>query len=458
MNNSAGHTDVRKADKDSLIFREGDRGSGEMYLILLGDVAVYYGEDQIPINLGKGDFIGETAVFLDTPYLYTAYAVTDVLLLALNKQSVMSFFGEQPGATFMLISSLCYRAEKASPALTFPYASFFENQLGEMNLKRQAVYSGGTDTQPGGSSRRSGSGTAAPAGAAVSRTGAKQNAGTGKKAEPKNAAGVSGGEKVKAGPARAYEAAQKPELRNEKTPEVSIFPEGHGSYTLPIDNSNTALLFDKTFTCPICGKSFRSLSVRTSKLVAESTDSDMRVHYKDIEPMYYDVTTCPSCYYTALVDSFTEGSANKAQFEAKMKEYRNGLKLKFNRDRDTDAVFKGYYLALLCVPICFRSNSAVAAKLWLKLSRLYSDCGDEKMSGVAAEHSLEEYLNTYTKQIVTDSQGHQICVMLGELYIKKGDYKDARQYFFKVISDRSAAPVLKKHAENRIEDIKDISG
>ncbi len=52
----------------------------------------------------------------------------------------------------------------------------------------------------------------------------------------------------------------------------------------------------KTIACPVCGKPFQAVSVRPSKLVVERTDSDMRTRYKGVEPLFYEVLTCPRCF------------------------------------------------------------------------------------------------------------------------------------------------------------------
>ena len=60
------------------------------------------------------------------------------------------------------------------------------------------------------------------------------------------------------------------------------------------------LVFGKTYKCPICDSSFKNLTVKQGKARMVSTDLDLKVNYRDIEPLKYDVILCPVCGYAAL--------------------------------------------------------------------------------------------------------------------------------------------------------------
>ena len=54
------------------------------------------------------------------------------------------------------------------------------------------------------------------------------------------------------------------------------------------------LLFDKSYTCPVCDHEFKSRMVRTG------ADSDLRPRYMGVDSLKYDAILCPKCGYAAL--------------------------------------------------------------------------------------------------------------------------------------------------------------
>lgn len=63
-------------------------------------------------------------------------------------------------------------------------------------------------------------------------------------------------------------------------------------------------LFEKTHTCPICGKEFKEPTVRSSKVRLVGSDQDLRPRYAQLELLKYDIVLCPACGYTALARFF----------------------------------------------------------------------------------------------------------------------------------------------------------
>ena len=234
------------------------------------------------------------------------------------------------------------------------------------------------------------------------------------------------------------------------TERAELFLEGHGIYDLGMDN-NSPLLYQKSLTCPMCAHGFKAPAVRTSKLVAERTDSDLRVHYAGIEPLHYEAITCPKCWYSALLDQFEEAdrSPSKRFFE-EMLQLREGLPLDFAEPPDSVSVFASYYLALRCAPLCFYRHETLLPRLWVKLGRLYEDCGDTALWNLCCERALEAYLYIYGHTDVPPAQLQQICYMLGELNMRLGRTREARRFFFEAKTDPMGTPAVKRMADQRL--------
>lgn len=237
-----------------------------------------------------------------------------------------------------------------------------------------------------------------------------------------------------------------------------IFPEEHGNYILPIDNSASDYLFADVVKCPMCGAPFKNISVLESKLVQESKDDDMRIRYRDVEPMYYEVVTCPSCLYSAISDLFKDIEVTKRMVDALgdvMAPHRGVLEIKEGAARDTFTVFAGYYLAILSAPVCFYEHQRITARLWRNLSRIYDDCSDERMQTYALRQSLDEYLYSYSHFDIGGKNLQQLCYVIGELHYQLGEYEEARRFFYAAFTNKEGSPVIKRQAEGRLDQAKE---
>lgn len=232
---------------------------------------------------------------------------------------------------------------------------------------------------------------------------------------------------------------------------LSLFPEGHGSYSLNLDNQSNALLMEKKHVCPLCGNKFTATAVRHSKLIAEHTDRSLRTYYKGVEPLYYDIVTCPGCCYSAMAENFDTPDKTKKPPEI-LEGYKQEVSLVMDGS-NIDRVFAGYYLALVCAPLCFRKHHLIVAKLFAKLRRIYHDCQDEAMERETAKKALEAYMHAYQNVNTGPDLDQQLCLIIGELSFFIGDYVTARKFLFKAKTNKVGAPALKRQAEDLIEDV-----
>lgn len=234
----------------------------------------------------------------------------------------------------------------------------------------------------------------------------------------------------------------------------SLFPAGHGQYHLPLQSQDRVYLMEKQYTCPLCSHGFKGLKVKQSKLSVLSVESDMRIRYKGVEPLYYEVVTCPHCLYSALEVMFASPDRLEKSLRQELEAFRAEGDLRFGLELDVRSMFAGYYLAMYCAPSSFTRSSFAEARLLLNLSRLYNDCGDERMERQAVDRALEAYLNTYENSAVSPTQLPQLCMVIGSLSATQGDYDTARKFFFEAKTHRNCPPNLKRQAEDRLYDLR----
>ena len=75
---------------------------------------------------------------------------------------------------------------------------------------------------------------------------------------------------------------------------------GQENENKPKEMAEEDLLFDKSYTCPVCDSEFKCKMVRTGKAKLVSADTDLRPKYQGIDPLKYDAILCPKCGYASL--------------------------------------------------------------------------------------------------------------------------------------------------------------
>jgi tetratricopeptide (TPR) repeat protein len=246
---------------------------------------------------------------------------------------------------------------------------------------------------------------------------------------------------------------------NRRLEAPGLFPAGHGHYRLPAPEGEApaGIVFTAKEKCPVCGVTFEATGLRESRLTRSRTDPDMRDHYKGVEPMWYDVVTCPQCWYSALRDAFdTAEPADPHSLMAELGALQRELKLEFDNRKDAAEVFAGYYLALRAAPRCFVQAETQTARLWVRLSRLYEDCGDQTMAEYANRQALAAYEDVYLRVSLNPRALQRIQFFLGDLYFKTGDFRSARDMLFKAKIAREGTEFVRRYAEERIDLMREM--
>jgi CRP-like cAMP-binding protein len=104
---------ARTFEPGDVIFRQGDPGRREVYLVHEGRVAVRRqtpNGERILRTLMTGDLLGEVALFSDAPHSATAQALERVILLVVPADRLESIVRRQPGLAIALIRQLARMA------------------------------------------------------------------------------------------------------------------------------------------------------------------------------------------------------------------------------------------------------------------------------------------------------------------------------------------------------------
>ena len=76
-------------------------------------------------------------------------------------------------------------------------------------------------------------------------------------------------------------------------------------------NQEPAYLLAKSYECPVCNTSFKSLAVKTNRARVVGHDLDLRPRYEPVDTLKYTVVSCPCCGYSALTRNFSNITANQ---------------------------------------------------------------------------------------------------------------------------------------------------
>jgi CRP/FNR family cyclic AMP-dependent transcriptional regulator len=106
---AVGEVPTRTFQPGDVIFHQGDRTSGEAYLLHEGKVEVRRlqgGEERVLRTLVNGDLLGEIALFRDAPHSATAVALDHVTLIVIPAARLEEMVAAHPRLAIALIRQL----------------------------------------------------------------------------------------------------------------------------------------------------------------------------------------------------------------------------------------------------------------------------------------------------------------------------------------------------------------
>lgn len=211
-------------------------------------------------------------------------------------------------------------------------------------------------------------------------------------------------------------------------------------------------IYDKTITCPVCGRTSTNKAVKKSVYRVINRDSDSMIHYSGVNPSFYEVVYCSECGYTALPKFF-----DKINDKAKALILTN-IALKWTKPTypehfDVYYAIKQMKLALHNALVREALSSEIGL-ICLKLSWLYRlvrDADNEK-------RFQEQTINCFEKAFMTEKNQcaeideFTMQYIIGELYRRLENNDKALLYFSKILISTRAPQKLKE----KVRDQKDL--
>src|SRR5262245_26098153 len=116
MSRQIGDIPTRTFKAGDVIFREGDDAKGEAFMIHIGKVDIkklIAGEERLINSVGKGELLGEFALFRNAPRSATAIAADAVTLLVIPSNRLDHMVRSNPALAVALIKDLANRMLRA---------------------------------------------------------------------------------------------------------------------------------------------------------------------------------------------------------------------------------------------------------------------------------------------------------------------------------------------------------
>jgi CRP-like cAMP-binding protein len=119
MSRQIGDIPTRTFNPADVIFREGDDARGEAFMVHVGKVEIrklIAGEQRLLTTIGKGELLGELALFRNAPRSATAVAAEPVTLMVIPSNRLDHMVRSNPALAVALIKDLANRMLRAEEA------------------------------------------------------------------------------------------------------------------------------------------------------------------------------------------------------------------------------------------------------------------------------------------------------------------------------------------------------
>lgn len=229
------------------------------------------------------------------------------------------------------------------------------------------------------------------------------------------------------------------------------------------------LIYDKSFTCPVCDEEFASKIMKTGKAKLLGTDSDLRAKYEGIDSVKYDALLCPACGYAALTRYFNSiGSA-----QAKLIKEKISTSVRVTKYDDEiysyEQAYERFRLSLICA-VVKKVKASEKAFICLKSGWLMrgwresiqENGGDAKKIEELLKQEVEYLQNAYKGFVeARQSESFPMCGMdemtidylVAVLAMKLGKYDVASRLVSSILASSMANARMKDKARDLKEQI-----
>lgn len=230
------------------------------------------------------------------------------------------------------------------------------------------------------------------------------------------------------------------------------------------------MVFEKTVNCVVCGKAFKSLTVKSGKARIIARDMDLRPVFENFEASKYDVISCPYCGFSALTRYFTP----LASVQKKLVLEKISSQVKpFDEHKSTfdyEEAISRYELALIN-SVVKMSKLSERAYTCLKIGWLLRSQAEDMKNDLMADSGLvadiqrreEEFLRKAYEGLskAVQEEDFPMCGMdeytvdyiLAALAMRFGDENIAKKLVAEILVSKTASAGIKDKARDLKEEL-----
>ncbi|NLP15780.1 MAG: DUF2225 domain-containing protein [Clostridiales bacterium] len=236
--------------------------------------------------------------------------------------------------------------------------------------------------------------------------------------------------------------------------------------------SEEDIIFDKTFSCPVCDTDFKAKSVMTGKVKLQKLDTDLRPKYLKADPLKYDAILCTNCGYASLTRFFKYVTYKQAEL------IKNTISVNYKPTAETEGIYSyddaiARHKMALVSSIVKKSKTSERAYTCLKTAwvirgkaeTLPGDTPNYKQ--VIAQLRKEElefiqnaydgFCEAFMKETfpMCGMDENTVTLLVAELARKIGKYDESSRWISRVLISRDASERIKDRAREIKELIKE---
>lgn len=236
--------------------------------------------------------------------------------------------------------------------------------------------------------------------------------------------------------------------------------------------SEADIIFDKTYTCPVCNTEFKSKAVKTGRVKLQSLDTDLRPKYVQADPLKYDAILCPKCGYAALNRFFKYVTNAQADL------IRKNISVKYKPTAEPESVYTyddaiARHKMALVNSIIKKAKTSERAYTCLKTAWVIRgkaenfplDTPNYKEEIAKLKKEEKEFLSNayegFSEAFMKESfpmcgmDENTMTILVAELARKKGNLDEALRWVSRVLVSRDASERIKERARDIKELIKE---
>ena len=126
-------------------------------------------------------------------------------------------------------------------------------------------------------------------------------------------------------------------LFEEEKNETAKKDEGKVVEKVPVEEE---FILEKSVRCKVCDNVFKAKMIKNGRVKRLEPDKDLRPKFQYIDTLKYDITSCPTCGYTAMNRYFDQLSSAQAKL------IRENISSQFRKSGETEPATYSYDMAV----------------------------------------------------------------------------------------------------------------